>query len=162
VPTVDEYVAAGLYAPGDPLQSGRVELLDWLTEQGSTLDDVNRWVMRDAVSGVAGDRRMVAGERHDRATAIARSGLAPDDFDAYSTAVGFMPIQGAPPGEVGYTDDEIDTLSRDRAARRPRARLPVRPGGAASGEGLRRTCHRAVTRALNAFGLRRRRRRARR
>jgi adenylate cyclase len=54
---------------------------------------------------------MVPGERHDRATAIARSGLAPDDFDAYSTGLGFMPIHGAPPGEVGYTDDEIDMLS---------------------------------------------------
>ena len=111
MPTVDDYVAAGLYAPDDPAHAGRVELLDWLTEQGFTLDEVNRWVMCDAVSGVAGDRRMVPGERRDRATAIARSGLAPDDFDAYSTALGFMPIQGAPPGEVGYTDDEIDTLS---------------------------------------------------
>jgi adenylate cyclase len=54
---------------------------------------------------------MVPGERRDRATAIAISGLAPDDFDAYSTALGFMPIHGAPPGEVGYTDDEIETLS---------------------------------------------------
>lgn len=111
MPTVDDYVAAGLYSPDDPAHAGRVELLDWLTDQGFTLDDVNRWVMCDAVSGVAGDRRMVPGERRDRATAIRRSGLAPDDFDAYSTALGFMPIQGAPPGEVGYTDDEIDTLS---------------------------------------------------
>ena len=111
MPSVEEYVAAGLYEPGNPAHDGRVALLDWMTGLGLTLDEIDRWVMCDAVSGVAGDRRMVPGERHDRSSAIARSGLDPDDFDAYSTAFGFVPIHGAPAGEVGYTDDEIDMLA---------------------------------------------------
>lgn len=110
--SVEEYIEAGLYDPDDPNQAGRVALLDWLTDElGFTLDDISRAVMGDAVTGVAADRRMMPGVRHDRATAIERSGLAPADFDAYSTAFGFVPVHGAPPGEVGYTDDEIDTLS---------------------------------------------------
>lgn len=108
---VDAYVAAGLYDPDDPGHGSRVALLDWLTgEIGFTLDDIRRWTMGDAISGVAGDRRMVPGERHDRETAIARTGLAPDEFDAVTTAFGFQPIHGAPPGEVGYTDDELEML----------------------------------------------------
>lgn len=108
---MEDYVAAGLFDPSSPLQSGRVELLDWLTgEIGFGIDEIRTWVMGDAVSGVAGDRRIVPGERHDRGTAIARSGLDADAFDAFSVAFGFAPIHGAPPGEVGFTDDEIDTF----------------------------------------------------
>lgn len=110
MPSVDEYVAAGLYEPDNPAHSGRIELLEWLVDGGLSVADIERWTMCDAVSGVAGDRRMIPGDRRDRATAIARSGLAPEDFDAYSVALGFMPIHGAPAGEVGYTDDEITTL----------------------------------------------------
>ena len=96
VPTIDEYVAAGLYEPGNPAHGERVALLDWLTGLGFTVDEIDRWVMCGSVSGVAGDRRMVPGERHDRATALERSGLDPDHFDAYSTAFGFAPSTARP------------------------------------------------------------------
>ena len=111
MPTVDEYIAAGLYDPADATHRGRVELLDWLTEMGFSLADIDRWVMCDAVSGVAGDRRLVPGERHPRDVGLARTGLDPSEFDAFSTAFGFAPIHGAPVGEVGYTDDELETLA---------------------------------------------------
>lgn len=110
VPSVEEYTAAGLYEPANPAHSGRVELLDWLTEQGFTVAEIQRWVMCGSVSGVAGDRRLVPGERHDRSVALARSGVPAEEFDAISLAVGFVPIHGAAPGEVGYTDAEIDAI----------------------------------------------------
>ena len=104
-------MAAGLYDPGNPAHAGRVELLDWLTGIGLTLDEIDRWVMSGAVSGVAADRRLVPGERHTVAVAAERSGLSPADLATYSSAFGFQPIHGAPDDEVGYTDDEIELLS---------------------------------------------------
>lgn len=111
MPSVEEYVAAGLYEPDNPAHAGRVALLDWLTGLGFGVAEISRWVMCDSVVGVAADRRLVPGERHDRAYALRRSGVTPEVFDAVSTAVGFVPIHGAPPGEIGYTDVEIETLA---------------------------------------------------
>lgn len=108
--SIADYIAAGLYDPDDPAHSGRLELLAWLEQQGFSVAEIARWTICDSVAGVAGDRRMVPGERRTRAEAVARTGLAADDFDAYSMALGFVPIQGAPDGEVGYTDQEIEAL----------------------------------------------------
>ncbi len=112
VPSVEEYSASGLYDPANPAHGGRVELLDWLIGLGFTIPEIQRWVMCNSVSGVAGDRRLVPGERHEREYALALTAVEPADFDALSLAIGFVPIHGAPPGEVGYTDREIATLAQ--------------------------------------------------
>lgn len=110
MPSVEEYRAAGLYDPVDNEGTGRLELLDWLDEQGFTLDEIVRGFETNAIGSMAGDRRMVPGERLDRATAIERSGLAADDFDDFSTALGFVPLDTSPADEVGYTEAEIAVL----------------------------------------------------
>ena len=110
MPTPEEYERAGLYDPTDAT-NGRVELLDWLTEQGFTIPEMREAFASDALVAMAGDRRLVPDERMTRAEAITRSGLSPEDFDAYSTAFGFVRIQGAPSGEIGYTETEVETLS---------------------------------------------------
>ena len=109
--TADEFQRAGLYDPIGDATNGRLELLAWLEEQGFTIPQMQHAFATDALGAMAGDRRMVPGERLSRTDAIGRSGLAPADFDAYSTALGFLPIQGAPPGEVGYTADEVDAIA---------------------------------------------------
>ncbi len=114
MPTVEEYERAGLYDPDLDVANGRIELLDWLVDQGFTIVEMQEAFATDALSAMAGDRRMVPGRRMSRAEAVERSGLAPADFDAYSTALGFLPIQGAPPGEVGYTDAEVESLAAIR------------------------------------------------
>ena len=109
--TVDDYERAGLYDPEADATNGRIELLDWLVDQGFTIAEMQRAVETDALVAMAGDRRMVPGRRMSRAEALERSGLAPDDFDAYSTAFGFVPIEGAPESEVGYTESEVGSLA---------------------------------------------------
>jgi len=111
MPTADEYERAGLYDPVGDATNGRIELLDWLIDQGFTIAEMQRGFETDALGAMAGDRRMVPGRRMPRAEAIERSGLDAGVFDSYSTALGFVPIEGAPDGEVGYTDDEVGTLS---------------------------------------------------
>ncbi len=111
VPSADEFEAAGLYDPSDESTPERLQLLTWLAELGFTVAEMQEAFATGANGSIAGDRRLVPGERLDRATAIARSGLTPDAFDAYSTAFGFEPIPGAPDGGVGYTESEVDLFA---------------------------------------------------
>ncbi len=111
MPTPLEFQAAGLYDPDEHADVGRLELLTWLDEQGFTIEEMQVGLVTDALGAMAGDRRLVPGERLDRGTAISRSALAPDDFDRYVTAFGFAPIQGSPEGEVGFTEAEIAALN---------------------------------------------------
>ncbi len=111
MPTADDYQRAGLYDPVVDPDFGRIELLDWLVDQGFTIAEMQHALATDALGAMAGDRRMLPGERLTRAEAIRRSGLSPEDFDAYSTTFGLVAIQGAPAGEIGYTEAEIETLA---------------------------------------------------
>ncbi len=111
MPTAEDYQAAGLYDPVGDANNGRIELLDWLIEQAFTIPEMQQAFATDALGAMAGDRRMVPGERLSRAEAIERSGLSPEEFDAFARAFGFVPIQGAPPGEIGFTEAEIESLA---------------------------------------------------
>jgi adenylate cyclase len=111
MPTSDEFERAGLYDREVDASTGRLELLEWLVEQGFTIAEMQHALATDALGAMAGDRRMVPGERFSRATAIERAGLDAETFDAYSTAFGFVPIDGSPAGEVGYTEAEIESLA---------------------------------------------------
>lgn len=111
MPTADDYERAGLFDPTTDTDTGRLELLDWLSEQGFSIAEMQHALATDALGSMAGDRRMVPGERLTRADAIERSGLSPDDFDAYARAFGFVPIDGAPEGEIGFTEAEIASLA---------------------------------------------------
>lgn len=111
MPSVQEYIASGLYDPDDALHAGRVELLDWLASQGFTIDDMWRADSIAALASLAGDRRLLPGVRRSRAEAIRRSGLDPVLFDRVTTAFGYLPVDGPPDGEVAFTDAEIDALA---------------------------------------------------
>lgn len=111
MPTADEYQRAGLFDPVADAATGRLELLEWLTQQGFSVAEMQHALATDALGAMAGDRRMVPGRRLSRAVAIERSGLSPEDFDAYARAFGFVRIEGAPEGEIGFTADEIDSLA---------------------------------------------------
>jgi adenylate cyclase len=105
---VEEFEAAGLLIDGGP---DRLELLRWLESMGLDIDDMRAGAAAHSLSSTAGDRRLVPGERLSRAEAIQRCGLDPDRFDAYSRAIGLVPIIGAPDGEVGYTAEEAAVLT---------------------------------------------------
>jgi class 3 adenylate cyclase len=110
-----EYIAAGLYDPETNERTGRLELLRWLRAQGHSLEELTERKHDDSLGSLAGDRRLVPGERLTRAEAIGRSGVTAAEFDALSLALQFQPIQGAPDDEAGYTAEELDTI-RDFAA----------------------------------------------
>jgi len=112
---VESYIAAGLYDPETNERTGRLELLRWLRDQGHSLAELTERKNDDSLGSLAGDRRLVPGDRLTRAEAIAASGVTADELDALSLALQFQPIQGAPDGEPGYTAAELGTI-RDFAA----------------------------------------------
>ncbi len=110
MPTPEEYQSAGLY---DPAEHGddRIELLDWLGGHGLSIEELVDADRRDALVATLGDRRLLPGERVDRATAIERSGLSPADFDRTATALGFVAIDGSPPEDVRFVAAELNTFA---------------------------------------------------
>src|SRR2546426_11911163 len=73
--TAAEFQAAGLYDPAAPDAPARLELLEWLAPQGATLPDMREAQLRwGALSGLAGDPALPAGERLAPAEGGARSG----------------------------------------------------------------------------------------
>ncbi len=53
MPSIEEYEAAGLFDPVDCEGTGRLELLEWLTEQGFSIDDMVEGLRR-SVPRIAG------------------------------------------------------------------------------------------------------------
>lgn len=108
----EEFIAAGLYDPDTQAQTGRLELLDWLTAKGFTIPDMVDGLADDSLGALAGDRRLVPGARLTVAEARRLSGISADSFDANIAAFGFVPISGAPEGEIGITAEEATTVAR--------------------------------------------------
>ncbi len=112
VPTPDDFEAAGVYDPSAHNAAGRLLLLEWLIDQGFTLEQMaaSRSGDRlDAISG--GDMLLVPGPLRTKAAVVERTGLSAERLDAYITAFGLVPLGFSPPGEIGLTDDEADVLA---------------------------------------------------
>ena len=110
--TADDFEAAGVYDPSAPNASSRLELLEWLVEQGFTIEQMaatRRGEGLDALSG--GDILIVPGPLRTRAEAVERTGLDPAHLDAYANAFGLVPLGFSPDGEIGITDAEADVLA---------------------------------------------------
>src|SRR3989454_42880 len=91
--TAAEFQAAGLYDPAAPDAPARLELLEWLAAQGVTLADMReaqrRW---GALSGLAGDLALGAGERLTLAEVAARAGMSPERIERFNLAAAFPPV----------------------------------------------------------------------
>ena len=84
---------------------GWLDLLEWLDGQGFSIEEMQHAHGRAAVGVVslAADRRLLGGALLKRTEALELSDLSPDDFDESVIAVGFVPVDGAPDGEIGFT-----------------------------------------------------------
>lgn len=105
------YEAAGLYGHEVDAGTGRLELLRWLEAAGFTIADMVEANDHAGLGALAGDRRIVPGERLPDATAIEISGLDPARFAAVTTAFGFAPWATSPPDQLGLTETEAESLA---------------------------------------------------
>jgi len=106
----EQFVEAGLYDPTAPDAADRLELLNWLDSLGFSIPELQAGACDGELTSIAGDRRTLPGERMTRSEAIAMSGLDADTFDGFVTGFGLVPVAGAPPGEIGFTEAEVETL----------------------------------------------------
>lgn len=105
-----EFQAAGLYDPQASGAADRLELLQWLDEQGFGIDEMVAADARDSLPGMASDRR-VAGRGHlSDEEAAARTGLSVEDVRLFATAFGFTPLLGDQSG-IGLNPSEADMLA---------------------------------------------------
>ena len=92
MPTPEEFAVAGLYDPVDHAHTGRLDLLNWLDEQGFSIDEMLTGMACDGLQSLTSDRQFMSGERLTRDEAVTASGLAPDDFDRFARAFGIAPV----------------------------------------------------------------------
>ena len=110
MPTPDEYRNAGLYDAGEDAV-GRLELLEWLSESGFSLEELVSANRHNGLATIASDRMLVPTDLLGRDESIDRSGLTPDRFDEISTAFGYVPLAISPDDEIGYTEEDLEAFA---------------------------------------------------
>jgi adenylate cyclase len=108
MPTPQEYIAAGLYDPGE-VETGRLELLNWLSQKGFSIDDMVEALEYGGLQSMSSDRQLRAGERLTRDEGVGISGLDPDQFDAIATAFGFIAVDPNAPSD--FARSEVDVIT---------------------------------------------------
>ncbi|MCP3988000.1 MAG: hypothetical protein GY724_02920 [Actinomycetia bacterium] len=113
MPTAEDFEAAGLYDPVLDVDGGQLGLLHWLDAEGFTIEEMQRAndISSMDLASLPTDRLLRAGELVARSEALELSGLSPDDFDEAANAVGMVPVDDAPEGEIGFTADDARTLA---------------------------------------------------
>jgi adenylate cyclase len=103
VPTVD-LIAAGLYDPAAPDAADRLALLEWLAEQGATLDEMAHAGRESSLVDLAG----ALARRIDRTLTIAevaaQTGLSVERIEDIRFAAGLAPV---PPDTPICAEDEL-------------------------------------------------------
>ncbi len=108
--STEDFIEAGLFDPDEDAGTGRLELLGWLSNKGFSLDAMVDALAADSLGSIAGDRRLVPGERLTRAQAIGVAAVDGDRFDRWAMAFGFVPVVGSPAGEIGFTREEARSI----------------------------------------------------
>jgi adenylate cyclase len=113
VDAADEYEARGLYDPKAPKAEERLELLNWLADRGITIDQMVEAHTRDHLTGIAGDLALRPGERLTPADVAERTGLAVEDVQRLTLAIG-RPV--ADPTDPVFTPADAEVFGMFTAA----------------------------------------------
>jgi adenylate cyclase len=108
-----EYEAQGLYDPNAPNAADRLELLDWLAEQGITIEQMVDAHERLHLTGIAGDLALRPGPRMTAAEAAGKAGLTVEDVQRLTLAIG-RPV--ADPGQRAFTPADVEVFGMFNAA----------------------------------------------
>ncbi len=89
--TVEEFIAAGVYDPAIHTAGDRLALLQWLVDQGFTLDELRVAAQDNTLTRLAADRKLSGGSTTVDAAAIAKSGLTAEMLASLTIAAGLSP-----------------------------------------------------------------------
>jgi adenylate cyclase len=97
------YEAAGLYDPAAPNAVERLALLEWLSSQGATIEQMTHALRHASITGLAADLTLRPGNRLSLEEFSARVGVAPARIEEIRLASGLPPVE---PDERPFTDDD--------------------------------------------------------
>ena len=100
-----EYEARGLYDPNSPNAADRLALLEWLAEQGATIDQMVDAKKHDHLTGLAGDLALRPGKRLTPSEFAEQTQLSVDDVLSLALAIG-RPIGDLE--EPAFTADDVE------------------------------------------------------
>ena len=100
-----EYEARGLYDPAAPNAADRLALLEWLAEQGATIDQMVDSKKREHLTGLAGDLALRPGPRMTPSEFAEKAGLTVDDVRRLALTIG-RPVEDLE--EPAFTADDVE------------------------------------------------------
>ena len=100
-----EYEARGLYDPAAPNAADRLALLDWLAEQGATIDQMVDAQKRAHLTGLAGDLALRPGPRMTPSEFADKAGLTVEDVRRLALTIG-RPVEDLQ--DPAFTPDDIE------------------------------------------------------
>lgn len=106
-PSPDDYAAAGLYDPAAPGAIDRLALLDWLSERGFTVEQMQAAGRAGALPALAGDALLMAGATLTLRDISERTGICLEELDRVLRASGFAAID---PDERSYGERDVSTF----------------------------------------------------
>ena len=101
----DGFERAGLYDPDAPDAADRLALLEWLTEQGISLDELIDGSRRERLSSLVGDRIIRPGRRLAVAEIASRAGISVERVHQIRRASG---LSTAGPDDKVFTDADVE------------------------------------------------------
>jgi adenylate cyclase len=102
-----EYEARGLYDPSAPGADDRLALLNWLVEQGISIDQIVDAHERDHLTGLAGDLALRPGRRFTLAEVAEGSGLTADQVRRLTLTIG-RPVTDS--DERAFSADDLEAF----------------------------------------------------
>ncbi len=108
-----QWIAAGLYDPASPRAGERLELLDWIAEQGVTLEQMTAACAVGQLIPLVGDLSLRPGLRMTLAEAADATGLALDEIMRIRRASGFADPE---PDERVLTEADVAMFDTFRLA----------------------------------------------
>ncbi len=103
----EAFERAGIYDPGAPDAAERLALLEWLTEQGLSIEELVEAAAKMRLDGIVGDRIIRPGPRMTLAEVAAEAGLTIERVEQIRRASG---LSSAATDEKVCTDADVELL----------------------------------------------------
>ena len=104
-----DYQAAGLYDPGAPDAAEHLELLEWLSARGVTIEQMKRSQRPGCtLTGLAGDLAINPGAHLRIAELAARAGITVDQAEAIRRSAGLQPVD---PDDPRFADSDVESFA---------------------------------------------------
>lgn len=140
--SIAELEAAGLYDASAPDAAERLALIEWLIEQGATVEHMSRAARSGSLQGVAGDLGRARGTRLTLAEAAARARMPAERVEMIRLAIG---LPRTDPGDAVFTEAEAESFAVFASGEELFGEVAIRRFSQVLGESLARMAEAAIS-----------------